>query len=393
MTSTNSSAKSHPCHKSDSTSAVASIGDGLEGAKHESDKIGSSASQLTSTAVSHQKSAPTFSIEPSQEIPPHPPETSTKFIGKASHHKNSKDSKRTGSEKQGDDSSRSATSKETSENSMSIESLVPDKMPRKRRSPQLKSGQTSGRWTQQEHQAFLEGLRECGREWKKVAMRIPTRTSAQIRSHAQKYFSKIQRDHDTSFFPEGPAIPSSGCAGSSVGADTRGSMTPTVQRTVDQILANPEETQRQVESTLEALRERYRQLQRRLEQRQHQRRSYSSGTEVPSPSRKRALGGSDRPRVPSFSSTVDDHSSVCSNISASVASMGNDELIALSVLGGSLPRGDSSQDLDRLVARASGSSSDVSIVSSTNSEHAERDDHHDSSHHDDAPEPKRPRSD
>ena len=58
-----------------------------------------------------------------------------------------------------------------------------------------KAGQTSGRWTQDEHRAFLEGLKDYGREWKKVALRIPTRTSAQIRSHAQKYISKLQRDH------------------------------------------------------------------------------------------------------------------------------------------------------------------------------------------------------
>ena len=46
---------------------------------------------------------------------------------------------------------------------------------------------TSGRWTSAEHEAFLEGLKIYGREWKKVANCIPTRTSAQIRSHAQKY--------------------------------------------------------------------------------------------------------------------------------------------------------------------------------------------------------------
>jgi len=48
----------------------------------------------------------------------------------------------------------------------------------------------TGRWTRDEHQAFLTGLRIYGREWKKVAQSIKTRTSAQIRSHAQKYFAK-----------------------------------------------------------------------------------------------------------------------------------------------------------------------------------------------------------
>ena len=56
--------------------------------------------------------------------------------------------------------------------------------------------QTSGRWTEAEHQAFLTGLRLYGREWKKVAGAIKTRTSAQIRSHAQKYFAKLAKDRE-----------------------------------------------------------------------------------------------------------------------------------------------------------------------------------------------------
>ncbi|KAI9988152.1 hypothetical protein PInf_024421 [Phytophthora infestans] len=53
-----------------------------------------------------------------------------------------------------------------------------------------------GRWTELEHQSFLAGLRLYGREWKKVAAKIKTRTSAQIRSHAQKYFAKLARDDE-----------------------------------------------------------------------------------------------------------------------------------------------------------------------------------------------------
>ena len=45
----------------------------------------------------------------------------------------------------------------------------------------------------QEHEAFLQGLRLYGREWKRVAADIRTRTSAQIRSHAQKYFAKLAK--------------------------------------------------------------------------------------------------------------------------------------------------------------------------------------------------------
>lgn len=47
---------------------------------------------------------------------------------------------------------------------------------------------------QQEHELFLRGLRLYGREWKKVAADIRTRSSAQIRSHAQKYFAKLQKE-------------------------------------------------------------------------------------------------------------------------------------------------------------------------------------------------------
>lgn len=50
----------------------------------------------------------------------------------------------------------------------------------------------SGRWSRAEHEEFLRCLAIYGREWKKVSQRITSRTAAQIRSHAQKYFKKIQ---------------------------------------------------------------------------------------------------------------------------------------------------------------------------------------------------------
>ncbi len=37
-----------------------------------------------------------------------------------------------------------------------------------------------GRWTRDEHEAFLRGLKLYGREWKKVADLIPTRSAAQV---------------------------------------------------------------------------------------------------------------------------------------------------------------------------------------------------------------------
>ena len=47
---------------------------------------------------------------------------------------------------------------------------------------------TSGRWTEEEHAAFLRGLALWGRVWTRYQAIIPTRSPAQVRSHAQKYF-------------------------------------------------------------------------------------------------------------------------------------------------------------------------------------------------------------
>ena len=56
------------------------------------------------------------------------------------------------------------------------------------------SGKQNGRWTQEEHALFLRALDIYGREWKKVETYVKTRSSAQIRSHAQKYFAKLEKE-------------------------------------------------------------------------------------------------------------------------------------------------------------------------------------------------------
>ena len=56
------------------------------------------------------------------------------------------------------------------------------------------SAPTNGRWSANEHTLFLEALNLYGREWKRVADYIKTRNSAQIRSHAQKYFAKLEKE-------------------------------------------------------------------------------------------------------------------------------------------------------------------------------------------------------
>lgn len=57
-----------------------------------------------------------------------------------------------------------------------------------------KNGVHAGRWTREEHEKFLTALNLFGREWRKVADYIKSRTSAQIRSHAQKYFAKLEKE-------------------------------------------------------------------------------------------------------------------------------------------------------------------------------------------------------
>jgi SHAQKYF class myb-like DNA-binding protein len=56
----------------------------------------------------------------------------------------------------------------------------------------------TGRWTKEEHEAFLSALKLYGKEWKKVAAKVKTRTVVQTRTHAQKYFQKLAKSTDGS---------------------------------------------------------------------------------------------------------------------------------------------------------------------------------------------------
>mmetsp|Transcript_12983 Transcript_12983/g.19432 ORF Transcript_12983/g.19432 Transcript_12983/m.19432 type:complete len:384 (-) Transcript_12983:1479-2630(-) len=55
----------------------------------------------------------------------------------------------------------------------------------------------TGRWTEEEHTRFLHGLHLFGKKWTKVADIVGTRTTVQVRSHAQKYFQKMEKGKDS----------------------------------------------------------------------------------------------------------------------------------------------------------------------------------------------------
>ncbi|XP_061998496.1 protein REVEILLE 5 isoform X1 [Rosa rugosa] len=56
-------------------------------------------------------------------------------------------------------------------------------------------------WTEQEHDKFLEALQLFDRDWKKIEAFIGSKTVIQIRSHAQKYFLKVQKKGTSEHVP------------------------------------------------------------------------------------------------------------------------------------------------------------------------------------------------
>ncbi|KAK0587558.1 hypothetical protein LWI29_024846 [Acer saccharum] len=54
------------------------------------------------------------------------------------------------------------------------------------------------KWTEEEHQRFLEALKLYGRSWRQIEEHVGSKTAVQIRSHAQKFFSKVVRESNGS---------------------------------------------------------------------------------------------------------------------------------------------------------------------------------------------------
>ncbi|KAK9060872.1 hypothetical protein SSX86_018052 [Deinandra increscens subsp. villosa] len=56
-------------------------------------------------------------------------------------------------------------------------------------------------WSEPEHDKFLEALQLFDRDWKKIEAFIGSKTVIQIRSHAQKYFLKVQKSGANEHLP------------------------------------------------------------------------------------------------------------------------------------------------------------------------------------------------
>ena len=57
-----------------------------------------------------------------------------------------------------------------------------------------RSTRPGGRWEIDEHRRFIEAVRFYNKDWAMIELHVKTRTSPQLRSHAQKFFKKLCKD-------------------------------------------------------------------------------------------------------------------------------------------------------------------------------------------------------
>lgn len=74
---------------------------------------------------------------------------------------------------------------------MSEQQLTPGDAKRSRKPYTLTKQRES--WSSDEHARFVQSLELFNRDWKKIEAYVGTKTVVQIRSHAQKYFQKVQK--------------------------------------------------------------------------------------------------------------------------------------------------------------------------------------------------------
>nr|CAG4708506.1 unnamed protein product [Naegleria fowleri] len=73
-----------------------------------------------------------------------------------------------------------------------LEATLSQVLPKQRKEYTIQ--QKREKWSEEEHEKFLEAIRIHGRDWKKVEDFIGTKTRKQIRSHAQKHFEKMKKN-------------------------------------------------------------------------------------------------------------------------------------------------------------------------------------------------------
>ncbi|KAK7822946.1 protein reveille 5 [Quercus suber] len=91
------------------------------------------------------------------------------------------------------------TATSTNNNNNNTASLLDDPSKKIRKPYTITKSRES--WTEQEHDKFLEALQLFDRDWKKIEAFVGSKTVIQIRSHAQKYFLKVQKSGASEHVP------------------------------------------------------------------------------------------------------------------------------------------------------------------------------------------------